>query len=554
MSGFQYHKGFSIGSVDAPGIPGRDGLTRRSVLMGGLVVATGMMLAGCDSSGSETSSGDAKETLSRGGTLSASRTNDWPTMDPHLSTAAFVEAAFVCNYLTRYVYNGQTFELKPGLAESWTEPDDKTIVLKLRQGIKFHDGSDFNAAVAKWNVDRMISHPKSMAKQNVAGIASTETTGPYELTLRLKAPNAATLVGLSSAADGTSAMISQAFAEKAGDAGLAKTLIGTGPFKFQEWVTGVRLKLVKNEGYWEKGDDGAALPYFDAVVVQAIPDGAVAALRLRAGDIDIFSDPRGDNIRSLKNDVSVKLMNRTWDCRWFVLSFNSAAGSEFAGEDKKMVRQAIAAGVDANAISKLLDLAAANNQPLPPGSLGYSKAIAEPAFDADTAKAKLAASGFDLKKPIVLDVISRPEDLKVAQVIEQLLRDIGLTVSIRPSEKTAFANLMITGQYSVSLFTTRSRVDPDLTLGVILSKGGTLNYAAWNDPRVTDLLAQGRSTRSVDDRQKAYEKITEICLDEAYYSFPVRLQSAAGFSKRVQNYSPSWSGFAQDGTTLWLKT
>lgn len=173
-----------------------------------------------------------------------------------------------------------------------------------------------------------------------------------------------------------------------------------------------------------------------------------------------------------------------------------------------------------------------------------------PKFDLNAAKQKLASSGFDTSKPITLDVISRPEDLKVAQVLQGMFRDLGLNVTLRPSEKTAFANLMITGNYSISLFTTRVRVDPDLTLGVVLSKGGTLNYAAWNDPTVQNLLTTGRSTEDSSERQKACESITQICLDEFYYSFPARMQSAAAMSKKVQGYSPAWSGFAQDGSRL----
>src|SRR5262249_42014590 len=150
-------------------------------------------------------------------------------------------------------------DIKPNLAESWDTSDPKALVLKLRQGVKFHDGTDFNAAAAKFNFDRMANEPKSVRKGEVANVASAEVVDPYTLKLSLKQPDSSRLATL---ADRAGMMISPAAIQKYGpDLERNITGAGTGPFQFVEWVKDDHLLAKRNDAYW--GKDGG--PYLDQI-------------------------------------------------------------------------------------------------------------------------------------------------------------------------------------------------------------------------------------------------------------------------------------------------
>src|SRR5437870_6306045 len=100
--------------------------------------------------------------IKRGGTMKIHRQNDWPTLDPHTAQTNSLDMILTYDYLTQVLQNPQTgaWEVKPGLAASWDLPDPQTVVLKLQPNVKFHDGTDFNAEAVKWNLNRMMTHPK----------------------------------------------------------------------------------------------------------------------------------------------------------------------------------------------------------------------------------------------------------------------------------------------------------------------------------------------------------------------------------------------------------
>jgi ABC-type transport system substrate-binding protein len=180
--------------------------------------------------------------IKRGGVLKAQRQNDWPTHDPHLTQTNSQDMPLVFDYLTRIDRNATTgnFDIGPSLAESWELPDPKTVVFKLRAGVKFHDGTDCDAAAVKWNLERLMTHPQSAGKNHTASIASVEATDAATLRLNLKTPSPVLFVNLSSEADSVAGIMSPTHAQKVGDTGLAQQPVGTGPFQMAEFARAAR--------------------------------------------------------------------------------------------------------------------------------------------------------------------------------------------------------------------------------------------------------------------------------------------------------------------------
>lgn len=207
--------------------------------------------------------------IKRGGSLRTARTSDVLSLDPHLSAIGDPVYTHIYDGLTRLDPNltSGKWDLKPELAESWQQPDPKTLILKLRKGVKFHDGSDFNASVAKWNLDRLSNHPKSMGKTVTASVDSVDVVDEYTIRLNLKGPSASQLVWLSIGPSGSRAgMASKAAVDKMGDDGFGRRGIGTGPFELAEYDGSSREVYKRFEGYWVKGEDGKPLPYLDQIL------------------------------------------------------------------------------------------------------------------------------------------------------------------------------------------------------------------------------------------------------------------------------------------------
>ncbi len=172
--------------------------------------------------------------IKRGGVARLARSWTYNSMDPHVATGTGPAFGMLYDTLLRYdMVDEKTgrFESKPGLAESWQVTDPKTITLKLRKGVKFHDGSEFNSEVAKWNLDRMLTHPKSAVKEFVQSIDKVEVVDPQTLKLSLKTPSASLLVNISHGGSEAVGMISKAAVDKLGEAGFGNQPSGTGPIE-----------------------------------------------------------------------------------------------------------------------------------------------------------------------------------------------------------------------------------------------------------------------------------------------------------------------------------
>ena len=218
--------------------------SRRSFLRGGvtLVALTGLAPRARAQSA-------APRAIQRGGEVVQAQAFTYPTFDIHLSSYSLPAGYhMVFEYLLRYEMTDaktETFALRPGLAESWEQSDPRSVVFRLRKGVKFHDGSEFTAQVAKWNLERLRDHPKSFSKTYLADVAAIETRRDDPAGPAQGAVGGAPVPGVGGSF-GLMGMMSKAAFDKLGEDGVARTPIGTGPMRFKQWVTDDRLVLERN--------------------------------------------------------------------------------------------------------------------------------------------------------------------------------------------------------------------------------------------------------------------------------------------------------------------
>jgi peptide/nickel transport system substrate-binding protein len=263
----------------------------------------------------------------------------------------------------------------PSLAESWEFISPSVLEFKLRQGVKFHNGDDFTAEDVKYSIERTMN--AATVGFLLASVDSAEVVDDYTVRINLAYPYAAILNHL---AHPSTAIVNRRSVEEAGDNYGATVAIGTGPFVFQEWVSGSHVRLVRNENYW--GEPAKV----EELIIRSIPENTVRAIELETGGVDIAYnlDPM-DELR-LSGTPGI-VLDKYQELSTTYVGFNV----QKAPLDNKLVRQAINYALDVDAVVDYIYTGLANklNSPIPPNVWGFNPNIEGYYYDPDKARAIL---------------------------------------------------------------------------------------------------------------------------------------------------------------------
>ncbi len=424
-------------------------------------------------------------------------------------------------------------ELEPALATEWNASDDGlTWTFKLREGVKFHDGTDFNAEAVKVNVERWWD-PKSPLGFRDAGkdyaiweglfggfkgspnstVQAVNVVDPTTVEFKLKEPFAAFPAAIASGYFGIASptAIEKAKAEY-GTAG--STAVGTGPYKFVEWRTGDRITLEKNPNYWKPD-----LPKTDQVVFRFIKEPSARLAELRSGTIDFTIDIAPDQLNELKSDSNLKEVRRP--------PFNVgylALNTSYEPLAKKEVRQAIAMSLNRKAIVDAFwsGLATSDSFFMPPSLKQFQDASqADYEFNPEKAKKMLAdagyPNGFDLElwyMPVSRPYFPTPKP--IAEAFAADLGAVGINVKLNTKDWAAYLDdrLKKPGYQAFMLGWTGDYGDPDNFLYYHFGPGGTKDIGDWQNPEVFQLLEAARKESDVAKREQMYSQVEKIVFDE----------------------------------------
>jgi ABC-type transport system substrate-binding protein len=312
-------------------------------------------------------------------------------------------------------------ETIPHIATEWTPSDDGLIwTLKLRQGIKFIDGADFNAQTLKRHLE-LVQDPKvRMPLRFVfAPVKSLTVVDDYTVQYHFHAPYAPFITLLTAFC-----LPSQKAVTPYDGAKLNQNPVGAGPYKLAEWVRGERMVLVRNDGYWGKK------PTVEKIIYQIVPETATRVAMLRAGQLDLAYSPTPADVPSLEADPNIAV-TRPLSTRMIFMGMNTQKGPT----TDKLVRQAFNYAVDKKAITDkiLFKVAKPLDGPLPPSIFGYARSEKQYAYDPEKAKALLKQANFP--KDTVVKMITPTGrytyDKQIAEAIQAYLQDIGVKAELR---------------------------------------------------------------------------------------------------------------------------
>jgi len=466
------------------------------------------------------------------------------------------------NYVQAQIYDrllafkpGST-ELQPSLATQWSASSDgKTWTFKLRPGIKFHDGTDFDAEAVKFNVDRWWN-PKSEFGYRDAGktyeiwgelfggykgtpnsLVQDVVTQGKDIKFVLKQPFTAFPEAIATAYFG----IASPTAIKKAQARYgtpSSTAVGTGPFVFKEWVSGDRVVLTKNPNYWR----GVAKT--DQLVMRFITDPSARLAQLRSGTIDITTDLSPDQLKEVQKDANLEAIFRPSLNVGFL-----ALNPSYEPLKKPEVRQAIAQAINKQEIVKAFWGELGQNDPhfLPPLLQQFnSQTLNNYQYDPQKVKQTLAAAGYPngFNLQLFYMPVSRPyfpTPKPIAEAFAADLQAVGIKVSLQTKDWAAYLadRNKPPGYQAFMLGWTSDYADPDGFYSPHFGPSSTADIGHWKNDQVFKLLDQGRAASSQAERIKIYQQVDEILNQQALRIPIVHSQPLLAKRKNVNGWMPS---------------
>lgn len=387
----------------------------------------------------------------------------------------------------------------PQLATSYQwSADNKSLTLKLRSGVTFHDGEKFDAAAVKFNIERHKTMSGSNRRGELLPVTSVEVIDALTVKINLSAPFSPLLTVL---ADRAGMMVSPK-AAVANPTNFGTKPVCSGPFRFTERVAQDRIVLERFQNYWNKSDI-----HFDKVVFLPIVDSTVRLANLRSGQLDFIERVAPSDVASIKADKKLA-MSRITELGYQGITINThksdQAQANPLGRDAR-VREAFELSLDRTGIVQVAmdGEAIPGNQWVPPSNSFYANNVPIPKRDIPRAKALLKEAGvtnpsFTLMTPTTSD------GQRVAQVVQAMAKEAGFDVKIQSTEFATSLNLADKGQFDAYVLAWSGRADPDGNLFSFYGCKQPLNYSGECRPEWDDLLNRSRNTLDAAGRIKVF--------------------------------------------------
>jgi len=475
----------------------------------------------------------AGETPKKGGNLTIGVADEPPGLDPTASASAAIDRLVYANIFEGLVKVDRTGKYVPGLALRWdTSTDGKVYTFQLRKGVTFHNGEPFNAAVAKWNIERGAAEGTKNAHHEFFRIIETiETPDESTLKLTLKNPDSLFIVHM---AEGDAVMLPMKGFENT-----ATQPIGTGPFKFVVWNRGDRVEMARNEKYWNP-----QLPYLDKVSYRFIGDASAMAAALKAGDVDIIGWLQAPELAA----------DFAKDKRFKVLSGSSVAENIMSTNNKvppfdnKLVRQALAHAIDRKAVIDLV--MAGYGTPIgshwPPVTPYYEDLTGKFPYDPQKAKELLAKAGYPngfeatIKLPAIYAYSKR-----AGEVIADMLGQVGIKLKIELVEWGVWLDRVFKQKdFQLSMIGHAEAWD----IGIYANP---TYYFQYDSKEFQEAYAYALKATTTEAQSRWFKRCQEIIAEDAVNGYLFVIPSLSVMKAGLMNWWKDYPTIVLDCTEVW---
>lgn len=424
----------------------------------------------------------------------------------------------------------ERLELVPQLATGYRWENDRTLVLTLRDGVHFHDGTTMDAEAVRFSLMRHLSMQGSFRRSELTGMEAVEVVDPRTVRIRLREPSAPFLSILS---DRAGMILSPRAAEAAGrDFGLRP--VCAGPYRFVERVAQDRIVVERFPEYWD-----AARVTIGRVVYRPIPDNTVRLANVQSRAVEFAERMEPDDIARIRTDRNLRVVTVA-ELGWQSIQFNIGNGPRAQtplGQDRR-VREAFELALDRTAINQVVYEGAyvPTVQPVPPASPFHVRGLQPPARDLARARALLREAGVTAPLPVEMTVPNNPDLRQVAEVMQAMLREGGFELRINTMEFASSLQAATRGEFQAYLVGWSGRVDPDGNTFSFLHGTAGNNDGRYSSPEMDRLLERGRAEMDIERRKAIYEQIFRLNVQDRARLFLWHRNNIMVHSARLTGY------------------
>ena len=435
-----------------------------------------------------------------GGTVVAGLDSDISSFDPTQSNNA-TDRHIYFNVYDTLVRLGTDGSMLPGLAESWDVSADGTeYVFHLRSGVKFHDGTDFDADAVKFNLDRARAEGSARASELSA---ITEVEAVDSTTIKITLSEAIPFMW--NLADRAGMILSPAAIEEMGE-DIGQHGVGTGPFVFGEWVKDDHITLVKNEDYWEEGK-----PYLDEVIFRAVPESTVRSIELQSGNVNIIEKVPSQDLELLEGDADIVVLRESGLGYAYVFLQGTVPPL-----DNLDARKALAYAIDRELLAEIATNGTGKPgiSPVPPTSWAHDPDYKGVPYDPAMAKQFLEDAGMPDGFEFEFIIPPWEEFISTAELMKEQWAAVGITANIVQLELNALLDKLFAMDYQALYIDYSGRVDPDPGLWGHTACSAGNNYSGVCNEEASVLMDEARITADEAKRQELYFKAIPLVVEE----------------------------------------
>jgi peptide/nickel transport system substrate-binding protein len=490
------------------------------------ILALGLVAAACGGGGDDdgggggggSSSSDDAGTPTPGGRvvygLEAETTDGWCLPEAQLAISGIMVADTIYDTLTRPNAEGV---VEPWLADSVEPNEDSTVwTIKLREGVKFHDGTDLTAEVVKNNLDAYRgAYPTRSPLLFVfvfEPIQSVDVVDPLTVQVTLKQP----WVSFDNALWQSGRLGILAQAQLDDTSSCAENLIGTGPFKLVDWVPNQKFEAEKNPDYWATDAAGNQLPYLDAIEFRPIVEVDQRLNALESGEINAMHTSDAATVSDLRDRSDSGEVNAYESEEFGEVSYVMLNESKPPFDNIK-ARQAVAYAVDFDETNAILNdgITTQATGPFAPGNIGNLDDTGFPTYDPDEAERLVAEYEEETGQPLSFTYTTTNAQVTIeqGQLLKEQAEAVGMSVEIVTVDQSTQIDTAISGDFEAIGWRNHPGGDPDQQYNWWKS-GSPVNFGRFSDPEIDRLLDEGRTT--TEGREQIYEDLNRRFAEEVH--------------------------------------
>ena len=506
---------------------------KRFIALALTALLVSVSIAGCGGGSTSTGSPDSGEKVDKAKeTLIYAQGAEPRGLDPALVDDGESAKVMINIYEGLLQYNKDSTKVEPSLAKKWDVSEDGlTYTFYLQEGVKFHDGTDFNAEAVKFNIDRQIppqATPDMAYGSFVYGsVKSVEVVDNYTVKINLTDPSTPFLNNLAMV---MSAPMVSPKALQDNNNNVNQTPVGTGPYKFVSWAKDENIVLVRNDEYW--GEKALT----KNVIFKFIKDNSARVVALNNGEADMI-----DGIDATVVDQITGAGNKVFQAPGMNINYMAYNTSKAPFNDAK-ARQAVSQAIN---VPELVDslyqgYSETATSILPTFMEGYDKSITQVAYDPAASAEALKAAGIT-NVHIITYTNPRPYNAAtgqaLAEAIQGYLSKVGVTATIDSFDWTTYKEKVKAGDYDICFYGwIGDNGDPDNFMYLLAHEDPTMNVARYANPEFNNLIKEGIKAPAGPERDKIYTELEKIAAAEAVWLPISHAETLAAYRPNVQNF------------------